>query len=287
MAITQTDGREPTIVSSAPTPAGFKVAWSSVWSGFLISVGVFMLLTVLGLAIGISAVDVGPGEDANAKGIGIGAAVWSGVTSLIALFVGGLVATRTGMVYDKAVGVTEGVLVWVLAILTLIYMAGSGIGMVSSGVFGALGGVTKGAASAMRNLDVSELSGGDVNQITARMRDSTTVRVVAAATGMPEQEARASLDGIAQRVEAARSDPAKATAAARDGAQELALKATARLERAAADAQPYAATTLWSTLGAMVVGLMAAIAGAMTGRSQAARRAYGSDAALGTRGVVR
>jgi hypothetical protein len=287
MAIAGTDGRDGMSVGSALTPVGFRVAWSSVWSGFLISVGVFLLLTVLGLAIGISAADIGPGEDANAKGLGIGAAAWSGVTLLISLFIGGMVATRTGMVYDKAVGITEGVLVWVLAILTLIYMASSGIGLVSSGVFGALGGVTQGAASAMRSIDVTELSSGDINQLTGRMREPATVRLVAAATGMPEQEARRSLDAIAQRVEAARGDPSKATAEARAGAQELASKATARLERAAAEAQPYAATTLWSALGAMVVALIAAIAGAMTGRAQVARRAYSSDAALGSRGVAR
>ena len=96
---------------------------------------------MLGLAIGISAADVDPAQDGNAKTLGIGAAVWSGLTLLIALFIGGMVATRTGMVYDRASGMIEGVLVWVLAIILLIYLASSGIGMLTSGVFGALGGV--------------------------------------------------------------------------------------------------------------------------------------------------
>ncbi len=139
----------------------------------------------------------------------------------------------------------------------------------------------------MSSVNVSDLSSGDVNRIVARMRDPATVRVVSAATGMPEQEARASLDGIAQRVEAARSDPAKATAEASAGAQELAAKASARIERAAADAQPYAATTLWSTLAAMVVALLAAIAGAMTGRSQAARRLHSASTVVNKAGVSR
>ena len=97
---------------------------------------IFLLLTVLGLAIGVSAAEVGPGEDGNAKGLGIGAAVWSGLTLLVSLFVGGMVATRTGMVYDCAPGMIEGGLVWVLAVILLIYMAGSGIGMLASARFG-------------------------------------------------------------------------------------------------------------------------------------------------------
>jgi hypothetical protein len=282
MAITNTDVRDQVVVAPSATTPGLRVAWSSVWSGFLIAVGAFLLLTVLGLAIGISAADVTPGSDGNAKGLGFGAAVWSGVTLLIALFLGGLVATRTGMVYDRAVGMTEGVLVWVLSILALIYMAGSGIGMLSSGVFGALGGAVQGAAASVRNVDVSQLTSGDVNQVVARMKDPATVRLVAAATGTPEQEARSTLSAIAQRVEAARADPARATAEARAGVEELAVKASARVERAAAQAQPYAAATLWSTLGAMVVALLAAIAGAMVGRAQAARRLGDTVVTTGT-----
>jgi hypothetical protein len=281
-----TEMRESVIVSAGSTPPGFRVAWSSVWSGFLIAVGVFLLLTVLGMAIGISAADIGPGEDGNARELGMGAAVWSGVTLLIALFLGGMVATRTGMVYDKAAGVTEGVLVWVLSILGLIYMASSGIGMLSSGVFGALGGVAQSATAAVQKVDVSQLTSGDVTQVAARMRDPATVRLVAAATGVTESEARSSLDGIARRVEAARDDPSRATTEARAGVEELAAKASARVENAAARAQPYAATTLWSTLAAMVVALLAAIAGALTGRSQAARR-LSDGTMVGTTRVVR
>ena len=272
MAVPGTEIHEHVVVAPTANLQGIRVAWGSVWSGFLVALGVFLVLSVLGLAIGISAVDIGPGEDANASSLGIGAAIWGGLTLLIALFVGGLVATRTGMIYDGAAGVIEGVLVWVLSILTLIYMAGSGIGLLSSGVFGALGGVTQGAAAAVRNIDVTELTSGDVTQISARLNDPKTVQLVAAATGMPQQEARSTLAGIAQQVEAARNDPTQAVAEARKGLQELASKAGARIERAAASAQPYASATMWSTLVAMVIALLAAIGGAMTGRRQVARR---------------
>ena len=261
------------VASATAIQQSSRIAWGGVWSGLLVAVGVFLLLTVLGLAIGVSAADVGPGEEGNAKGLGIGAAVWSGLTLLVSLFVGGMVATRTGMVYDRASGMIEGVLVWVLAVILLIYMASSGIGMLASGVFGTLGGVARGATSAVSSsVNVGELTSGNVEQITARLDDPKTAQLVAAATGVPQSEAKATLSQIAQRVESARGDPAQATAEARKGMEEIAAKAGARVERAAAEAQPYASATMWSTLLALLLALGAAVGGAMSGRKQVANR---------------
>jgi hypothetical protein len=261
------------VASATTIQQGSRIAWGGVWSGLLVAVGVFLLLTVLGLAIGVSAADVGPGRDGNAQQLGIGAAVWSGLTLLISLFVGGMVATRTGMIYDRATGMIEGVLVWVLAVMLLIYLASSGIGMLASGVFGTLGNVTRGATAAVTStVNAGELSSGNVDQITARLNDPKTVQLVAAATGVPQAEAKSNLSQIAQRVESARNDPAQATAEAKKGIEEISAKAGARVERAAADAQPYASATMWSTLLALVLALGASVAGAMTGRKQVATR---------------
>lgn len=252
--------------------SGFRVAWGGVWSGFLVGTGVFLLLSTLGLAIGISTANIGPTENLDASRIGTGAAIWSGLTLLIALFVGGLVATRTGMVYDKASGFIEGVLVWVLSILAVMYMAGSGIGMLATGASGLLGGITQSAQTVVRKADMTELASGDVDKIMARLDDPETVQMVATATGMSQTEARSSLADIRQQVEAARDDPSKAAEAAKQGLQQLASQAGARVEKAAAEAQPYASATVWTALGAMVLALLAAVSGAMMGRRQVAKR---------------
>ena len=265
---------DPVVVATASSH-GVRLAWGAVWSGFLVAVGAFLLLSVLGLAVGVSAADVSPATDGNARTLGIGAAVWSGVSLLIALFVGGIAATRSGMTADAAAGAIEGVLIWVLAILTLLYMAGSGVGLLSRGVFGALGTVGGGAAAAVQRIDVSDLTSGDVDAVARRLADPKTIQVVASATGTSTEQARTTLAGITERVTAARADPAAATAEARRGVQELASQAGARVERAAAQAQPYATAAMWSTLIAMVVGLLAAIAGAMVGRRQVLRRVAG------------
>jgi ElaB/YqjD/DUF883 family membrane-anchored ribosome-binding protein len=263
---TRSEVHERVVFAATPNPQGIRVVWGSIWSGFLVALGAFVLLTVLGLAIGISAADIGSPEDSSAAGWGISAAVWSGLTLLIALFIGGWVATRAGMVYDEATGLIEGVLVWVLSILALLYLAGSGIGLLSNSIFGTLGNVTQGAVAAVRNIDVAALSSGDAGQISARLNDPVTTQFVAVATGLSEADARWTLDDIARRVQAARADPDQAAAEARKGLQSLAAKASARAQQAAAKAQPYASATMWTALVAMVSGLLAAIGGAMTGR---------------------
>lgn len=261
------------ITAASAVQQGSRIAWGGVWSGLLVALGVVLVLTVLGLAIGISAAEMGPGEEANAGGLGFGAAVWSGLTLVIALFVGGLVSTSTGMVYDRANGVIQGVLVWVLAVLLLIYMAASGVSMLTGSVFGALGSATRGAASAASvGMDVTELTAGDVSQITSRLRDPTTVQIVAAATGMPQAEAQSTLSAIAERVESVRDNPVQVAAEARRGAEEIGAKVAEQARQAAATAQPYASASMWSTLLALLLALAAAVGGAMTGRSRVANQ---------------
>lgn len=69
-----------------------------------------------------------------------------------------------------------------------------------------------------------------------------------------------------------RNDPAQAAAEARKGAEEIASMVAARAERVAAQAQPYASASMWSTFLALVLALAAAVVGAMAGRKRVARR---------------
>lgn len=286
MAVITQEVREH-VVGDAARSQGVRVAWGGVWSGFLVATGVFLLLSTLGLAIGVSSADVRPGEDASGRAFGISAAVWTGVSLLVSLFIGGLVATRSSAIHDRGAGLIDGVLIWVLSILAIMYMASSGIGMLANSAFGLLGGVTQGAAAAVRNVDIGELANGDVDQILARLDDPKTVQAVAAATGTSQEEARSTLAGIRGRVDAARDNPQQAATEARNGLRELPSKAGARVERAAAQAQPYATATMWSTLAAMLVGLLASIGGAMVGRRQVERRLLRvGDGLRGERTVV-
>jgi hypothetical protein len=247
-----------------------RISWAGVWSGFLIGLGVLMLLSTLGLAIGISTADIGPGEGSDARALGIGAAIWAGLSVLIALFLAGTIASRVSMVVDRTVAMTHGALVWVLTMLGILYLAGAGVGLGMSGVLGAVRGAGSAVSGAAGGL--ADLTSGDVDQILGRLNDPKTAGVVAGATGMSQEDARSALADIRVRVEAARNDPQQAVAEARKGVEQLTARATERVARVAEQAQPYASRTAWTALVVMIVALAAAVGGAVWGARRAEER---------------
>jgi hypothetical protein len=113
---------------------GMRVSWGGIFGGVLVALGVLLLLAALGAAIGASATrpgGAGPGA--------LGAGIWAGASLLIALFIGGMVATRIGAIFDPTTGVFEGVLVWVVSVLLVAYLAASGVGVLVGGASEILG----------------------------------------------------------------------------------------------------------------------------------------------------
>jgi len=248
-----------------------KVSWGGVFAGVLVAMGVSMLLAALGVAIGISAVD--PGET-DPSTVGIGAAVWGGLQLLIALFVGGMVATRVGAIIDRTTGFFEGVLVWVVSLILMAYLAGSGISSVASGAFSLLGGATQTFSAVVQgqggtsNVDVS----GTVEQMAEQLRSPELVNRVASVTGLSVNEVRNTLNDTATRVEANRNNPTQAAQEASRGVAALfdRARSSGALAAKAEEIQPKAASTAWLTFVALLLSLAAAVAGSMLGRSKAA-----------------
>jgi len=143
---------------------GLKVSWGGIWGGVLVAIGLLLLLSVLGVAIGVTAVDPG---DTQAESVGAGIGVWGGLSLLIALFVGGMVSTRIGAIFDRTTGFFEGALVWAVSVLLMIYLATTGVGMLASGAFNMVRGVGSAVGVMAQDGDVSS---GDVNQILSRLR---------------------------------------------------------------------------------------------------------------------
>ena len=250
---------------------GMRVSWGGVWGGVLVGMGVLLLLTALGLAVGATAVD--PSQP-DAQTLGIGAAIWAAVSLLIALYVGGLVSTRIGMVHDRTTGMFEGMLVWVLSVLFIAYLAGSGIGMVAGGAFKLVGGATQAIGSIVTGSSGSDLSQGSVDQIVQRLKDPQTAQTLSAATGIPEQEVQRNLSQIADKTQAARDNPALAASEVRQGVRNMIQEArsSGSLTQAAERAREGASKTAWITLLALLLSLIAAVFGAMSGRRGAAVR---------------
>ena len=260
---------------------GLRISWGGIWAGVLTVLGALLFLTTLGLAVGITAADPG---NTDAEALGMGAAIWTGLSLLIALFVGGMAAARLGMIFDKATGAFEGALVWVLSFVVILWLASSGVQLVASGISGLFGGVTRTISSATGGMQ--DLSGGNVDQILARLNDPQTARTIAGATGVPEQEVAASLRDVAGRVEAARNNPEQVAIELRQGTQQFMERARQQLPAVAERVQESATKTAWITLAAMLISLLDAIAGAMLGRRRVAERLVRGEVVSTTRSAT-
>jgi hypothetical protein len=247
---------------------GMRVSWGGIFGGVLVAVGFLLLMTALGLAVGISAAQ--PGET-EVSALGTGAGIWAGVSLLIALFIGGMVSTRIGAIFDGTTGFFEGALVWVVSVLLMLYFASSGIGMLAGGAFKMVGGAVQAVSSVMQ--PSSEMSSGSVDQIVQRLKDPKTAQQIASATGMEASEVQASLGETAQRVENNRNNPTQAATEAKQGVAQLMEKAKASgaLQQKAEEVKPQATKAAWITFAALLLSLLAAVLGAMAGRRNPAK----------------
>ncbi|WP_311222013.1 MULTISPECIES: hypothetical protein [unclassified Acidovorax] len=104
-------------------PWAATVSWGAVFAGLVLSLIVYLVLSVLGTAIGASAID--PLVDRNPfSGFGVGAGIWAGVTTLLAIAVGGFVA---GYLARRSGGL-HGLLAWALITLVTVYLLVSATG---------------------------------------------------------------------------------------------------------------------------------------------------------------
>jgi hypothetical protein len=251
---------------SAVRAEGMRVSWGGIWGGVLVALGVLLLLTALGVAVGVSAIDPLQSE---VESFGTGAGIWAAFSLLLALFVGGMVSTSTGVIFDRTTGFFEGTLVWVVSVLLMGYLASTGIGMLAGGAFKIIGGATQAIGAVMQSSAPGNIdTAGSVDQIVARLQDPKTAQQIASATGLPQNEVQATLEDTAQRVEEQRDNPTQAAAEAKRGFAQIydRAKQTGAWQQKAAEIKPEAAFAAWVSFGALLLSLLAAVLGAMAGR---------------------
>ena len=255
-----------------PRAEGMRVSWGGVFGGVLVALGFLLLMTALGLAVGISAAQPGESDPGT---LGTGAGIWGGVSLLLALFLGGWVSTRIGAIFDGTTGFFEGALVWVVSVLMMLYFASSGIGMLAGGAFKLVGGAAQALGSVAQWSSSTPDVSGSVEQILQRLKDPKTAEQIASATGLPASEVQATLAETARRVENNRNNPTQAAAEAKNGMAQLVEKArsSGALQQKAEAVKPQATRAAWVTFGALLLSLLAAVIGAMAGRRDPAKEA--------------
>jgi len=102
-----------------------RVRWGPIVAGLVTTIATMIVLTLLGLAVGLSAFEP---NDAGASEVGTAAAIWGGVSALVAFFLGGWVAAKSAAVDGEASGSLNGFLVGAAALALIIWLIGIGLG---------------------------------------------------------------------------------------------------------------------------------------------------------------
>ena len=112
---------------------GSLVSWAAIFGGTLIMIVTMMLLSLLGVGIGIGSIN--PMEEAHPfQGIGTGALIWWVISNIMAVFAGAFTAAKLTKVGYKFSGVMHGLLTWSLYTLISFWLMTSAIGGILSGV---------------------------------------------------------------------------------------------------------------------------------------------------------
>jgi len=207
----------------------------------------------------------------TASGLGLGAGLWGAITLLIASFLGGLVSTRVTDRPDRGGAVLHGALVWTLTSLMLVWLLSQGVSLGLSGLFGALSGLMRTATTAVTTAatqggDLAQSLGlTDPTQVMNRLDNPETATLLASATGMAPEEARATLAQLRSRIEATRDQPERVATEVRDFLAQYKERAAQQALRTAAVVQKGASVGAWVTFGVLTLMLLASIVGALAG----------------------
>jgi hypothetical protein len=121
------------------------ISWGAIVAGIAVGLSIQLLLTLLGVATGLSAIDV------REQGAGVGSAltsagIWQGVSLLVSVLAAGYIAGRMSGLHRKGDGLLHGLVAWAVILLLIAWLTTSAIGSLFGGIFS---GVTTAAQTAV------------------------------------------------------------------------------------------------------------------------------------------
>ena len=147
-------------------------------AGLLTALTTLLLLSLLGLAVALSTVNVGTpaAQGAPPADAGRNSALWAGLAGILSFLLGGYVAGRTASVFNRGWGALNGALVFMLAVPLILWLAGQGLGM----VLGSLGNLSGALAS---NPEAGQAAQSAAGQAQAAAQNVQPTDVARAAEG--------------------------------------------------------------------------------------------------------
>ncbi len=114
-----------------------RISWGAIFAGVFVAIASQLVLTALGAAIGFGTAAVTSVTALQQVSAGVG--IWTAISAIISLFIGGYVASRVANAQLSTTGLWHGLVVWAVAVVF-------GILLGSLGVTGLLGFASNAAA---------------------------------------------------------------------------------------------------------------------------------------------
>jgi hypothetical protein len=262
-----------------------KVSWGAIFAGVVVALVVQVLLTMLGVGIGVATLDPGTGDNPAASTFSITAGIWYAVSGIIAAFAGGYVAARMSGRTVPTTGALHGLTTWAFTTLLVLYLLSTAIGSIVGGAFSGLASALGGLGETVAQTAAPAIATSDPldaieRQVRATGNDPEALNTAAVnAIG-------ALLVGDEAGTDQAREDAAQALARARGIPVDQARQQVTQIEQqyrqtvdqaqqTATEAADTAASVVsTSALLAFVALVLGAIAGWLGGRSGVVHPVY-------------
>lgn len=258
------------VASSLRRPLLPAIRWGAVLAGVAVGVSIQLVLTLLGVATGLSTSSVSEGD-----GVGMGPLIWAGLSMLVAAFIGGYVAARLTGLKRKADGVLHGTVSWAVTTLLFAALATSATGSVVNSIFTNVGsGMAKAGAAAGENpSQASGVLGMLKSQIGGNISAASLTTLQAYIEAGQRNQAVRHMTG-SMGVEQSRAETIVDQALILSGSPE---QASARGQAGADRALNTAGKAAWAVFGAVALSLLLGIVGGVLG-AIGARRTTWTDA---------
>ena len=142
-----------------------RISWGAIVAGAAVALAIFTLLTLLGAAVGLSVSD-----DVERDTLGTGAGIWTFLSLVFSLFVGGWVTTKCTLGETRTEAILYGVVLWAVTSTLLLFLTAGGL---------RLGMDTLVTAQQVQPRSISDISaetGDSIQQTSAQERRESVER---------------------------------------------------------------------------------------------------------------
>jgi hypothetical protein len=177
----------PTVeVDVADVPLRDRIRWGPIIAGVVTAFAVLLFLTILGIALGMSAL----GGDDNPQTWGTAAGIWGGLSLLVAFFVGGWMAARAAATLSESDGPLNGFVTGAATLLLLLWLATTAL----TGALGFFASTVSNIAGAAAPVAIEAVDQGAVPPQTQTAVDQAGENPEAAVPQEVEQAAQQAAD---------------------------------------------------------------------------------------------